>query len=48
MSTGSDDFAVVCGAQLVDFIIQVIFTLIKTARGLWKSYKESKAVAGWL
>ena len=25
--------------QLVDLIIQVIFTLIKTARGSWKSYK---------
>ena len=34
--------------QLVDFSIQVIFTLIKTARGLWKSYKESKTVAGFL
>ena len=38
-----------CGvAQLVDFIIQVMFTLIKTASGLWKFYKESKTVAGFL
>lgn len=34
--------------QLVDFIIEVIFTLIKTARGLWKSYKESETLAGFL
>ena len=26
--------------QLVDFFIQVIFTLIETVRGFWKSYKE--------
>jgi len=34
--------------QFVDFIIEVIFTLIKTARGLWKSYKQSETVAGFL
>ena len=33
---------------MVDFFIQVIFTLIKTVRGLWKSYVESKTVAGFI
>ena len=34
--------------QLVDFFIQVIFTLIKTVQALWKSYMESKTVAGFI
>lgn len=34
--------------QLAEFVIEVIFNVIKTAKSLWKSYKESESLAGFI